>query len=47
MPTIIAKIPNALAKISITSIFTNKLLFAASAIAHALPMIPTDVLSSD
>ena len=41
MPIITPKRPNALAKISTTKIFTNKVEFAASARAAALPTTPT------
>ena len=41
IPTITPKSPRAVAKISITRIFTKSLLFWASASAHPLPQMPT------
>ena len=44
IPTMTPNSPNADAKISTTSIFTNKLLFSASANAQLLPTMPTQIL---
>ena len=42
--TMIAKMPSAEAKISITKIFTNRAAFCASASAQPLPQMPTHTL---
>ena len=44
MPTITPKRPSAVAKISITRIFTKSFGFCASASAQPLPQIPTVIL---
>jgi hypothetical protein len=44
IPTIMPKIPSALAKISTTNTLTKSEPFAASAIAQLAPMIPTHAL---
>lgn len=44
MATMMAKMPRAEAKISMTKIFTKRAPFCASASAHPLPQIPTHTL---
>jgi hypothetical protein len=45
IPTITPKRPKALPKISTTNIFTKESGFCASAMAHPLPDIPTQILN--